>query len=131
MLDGQATGERASGALDERVSAFYVEQREAVFRYMLLIGVGNAEAQDIAQEAFLALYKYLRGGETVENWRGWLFRAAHNLAVNRAKAAGPSKSLDEFAAPEFAGKEMDPEAQAIREQRRARLMEAIGRLSGQ
>ncbi len=55
--------------LDQQVSEFYVEQRLSLHRQLLFLGVERAEAQELTQEAFLALYRALRSGEKVENWR--------------------------------------------------------------
>jgi RNA polymerase sigma-70 factor (ECF subfamily) len=48
----------------------------------------NAEvALDIAQEAFLRLWKQWEAGEAIQNPRAWLLRVARNLAEDHAKSA--------------------------------------------
>lgn len=48
----------------------------------------NADtAMDIAQEAFLRLWKQLETGEAILNPRAWLLRVARNLAEDYAKSA--------------------------------------------
>jgi RNA polymerase sigma-70 factor (ECF subfamily) len=48
----------------------------------------NADtALDIAQEAFLRLWKQMEEGETILNPRAWLLRVARNLAEDFAKSA--------------------------------------------
>src|SRR5271155_863671 len=48
----------------------------------------NADtAMDIAQEAFLRLWKQLETGEEILNPRAWLLRVARNLAEDYAKSA--------------------------------------------
>ncbi len=48
----------------------------------------NADtAMDIAQEAFLRLWKQLEHGEDILNPRAWLLRVARNLAEDYAKSA--------------------------------------------
>ncbi len=48
----------------------------------------NADtAMDIAQEAFLRLWKQWEAGETILNPRAWLLRVARNLAEDYAKSA--------------------------------------------
>src|SRR5436853_4221441 len=44
-------------------------------------------ALDIAQEAFLRLWKQWENGETIDNPRAWLVRVARNLAEDEAKSA--------------------------------------------
>jgi RNA polymerase sigma-70 factor, ECF subfamily len=48
----------------------------------------NADtAMDIAQEAFLRLWKQFESGEVILNPRAWLLRVARNLAEDHAKSA--------------------------------------------
>jgi RNA polymerase sigma-70 factor (ECF subfamily) len=48
----------------------------------------NADvAMDIAQEAFLRLWKQWQGGETIINPRAWLLQVARNLAEDHAKSS--------------------------------------------
>src|SRR5438477_177086 len=48
----------------------------------------NADtAMDIAQEAFLRLWKQMETGEQIINPRAWLLRVARNLAEDHAKSA--------------------------------------------
>jgi RNA polymerase sigma-70 factor (ECF subfamily) len=48
----------------------------------------NADvAMDIAQEAFLRLWKQWEREEQIDNPRAWLMRVAHNLAEDHAKSA--------------------------------------------
>src|SRR3954452_17303 len=47
----------------------------------------NADtAMDIAQEAFLRLWKQWEAGEQIANPRAWLLRVARNLAKDHAKS---------------------------------------------
>ena len=48
----------------------------------------NADtAMDVAQEAFLRLWKQWEDGEVILNPRAWLLRVARNLAEDHAKSA--------------------------------------------
>src|SRR3954452_23869890 len=48
----------------------------------------NADtAMDIAQEAFLRLWKQWEAGEEIQNPRAWLLRVARNLAEDHAKSS--------------------------------------------
>jgi len=44
-------------------------------------------AMDVAQEAFLRLWRELQTGQTIHNPRAWLLRVARNLAEDQAKSA--------------------------------------------
>ena len=120
----------APATLDARLTRFYQEQRLAIYRHLLFLGVTPGEAQELAQDSFLALYRVLLGGEDVENWRAWLYRAARNLAFNRRKAAGPSGSVT-GAEELFASSADNPEKLAIDSQHRERIAKAIAALSPQ
>ena len=43
------------------------------------------EAEDLTQEVFLRLYTCLHQGQGIKNIRAWVFRVAHNLAIDRQK----------------------------------------------
>jgi RNA polymerase sigma-70 factor (ECF subfamily) len=60
----------------------YTAEREGLYRYLLSSGVDSGRAQDMAQESFLRLYAALRGGAIIDNPKGWVYRMAHNLAVD-------------------------------------------------
>jgi RNA polymerase sigma-70 factor (ECF subfamily) len=51
---------------------------------------GTPEAEDLTQEVFFRLYEHLSHGGTITNSRSWLFRVAHNLAIDclRQRALG-------------------------------------------
>ncbi len=116
-------------SLHDRVEQLFREARTDVYYYILSFGLASQEAQEIAQDVFLRFYLALKRGETIENARGWIFRVAHNLAVNaverqatrRAFAAGPRPALS----PD------DPEQRLIRKQAAEKLQQAFSALSPQ
>lgn len=71
--------------LEQQVTQLFETLRQPVYQYLMAV-FGNAEeAEDLTQEAFLQLYKTAKNGQTFRNIRFWLFRVAHNLAINRRK----------------------------------------------
>jgi RNA polymerase sigma-70 factor (ECF subfamily) len=60
----------------------FQELRKPLLRYLAGLGLSPDEAQDIAQDSFLALHKHLSAGGPRTNIRSWLFRVAHNRARN-------------------------------------------------
>jgi RNA polymerase sigma-70 factor (ECF subfamily) len=64
------------------VADLYTAERENLYRYLLSNGLDSTRAQDVAQDAFLRLYTTLRDGTVIDNPKGWVFRVAHNLAVD-------------------------------------------------
>jgi RNA polymerase sigma-70 factor (ECF subfamily) len=71
--------------LERHVAELYDTLRVPVFRYLVSLGVAAGEADEILQETFLRAYRHLQGAKTDPNLRGWVFRVAHNLAVNHHK----------------------------------------------
>ena len=66
----------------EQVTQAFIESREDVYRYLLTLRVPPALAQDATQEAFLRLYLALERGDEISNRRAWIFRVAHNQALD-------------------------------------------------
>lgn len=86
-LPGQrvAAPDVAALKLQSRILELYDNLRIPVFRYLICLGVQHEEADEILQETFLRAYKHLHGGGEAHNLRGWVFRVAHNIAVNQFK----------------------------------------------
>jgi len=73
-------------AIEEQVTRAFEEVRDDVYRYLLTLGLPPPQAQDATQEVFLRFYLALQKGDLIQNWRGWVFRVAHNLGLDwRAK----------------------------------------------
>ena len=66
----------------QQVTRVYEESREDVYRYLLTLGLPAPMAQEAAQEAFLRLYIATERGTQIENMRAWVFRVAHNHAMD-------------------------------------------------
>jgi RNA polymerase sigma factor (sigma-70 family) len=66
----------------QTVAHLYTTERDDLYRYLVSSGVEPAAAQDVTQEAFLRLYVALRDGADIHTPKGWIYRVAHNLAVD-------------------------------------------------
>ena len=66
----------------ERVTAAFLRLREPVRRYVANAHRNPADAEEIAQEAFLRLYRALCRGENIQNTQVWVFTVARNLAIS-------------------------------------------------
>jgi RNA polymerase sigma-70 factor, ECF subfamily len=60
--------------------------RSPAFRYVLSFGIFVHDAEEVTQEAFLAVFRHLRTWMYRGNLRGWIFRVALNLALKRRSA---------------------------------------------
>ena len=72
------------GRCDEIVE-LYDQNRPALFGYLISLGLMPQESDDVIQETFLRLFRFLESGGTIHSPRSWLFRVGHNLAQNLRK----------------------------------------------
>lgn len=101
-----------------------VRRREAQVLRVAYRMLGNwADAEDVAQDAFLRLHR--RGLDFAHDGAcaAWLYRVTVNLCVDRARARKPAAQL-----PEIASGAASAETEAIREQQMRRLMSALAQL---
>jgi RNA polymerase sigma-70 factor (ECF subfamily) len=74
------TARAESGSM--RFEALFVEHWASVYRILRRLVGDPAEAEDLALEAFLRLYRYHQKQPEVENAGGWLYKAAIRLGLN-------------------------------------------------
>ena len=121
-------------SIEERVKQYFEQMREPVFRYVsATFGGERGEAEEITQDAFLQLYRYLNEGGSIQNVRAWTFRVAHNLAVNRIRqqqfiAPMSDEDWDGLQSTLVSG-ELNPEQSLLQQETLDRLRRAIGQLT--
>jgi RNA polymerase sigma-70 factor (ECF subfamily) len=118
-------------ALELHVEELYRDSRNDVYAYLITLGLPAAVAQDAAQEVFLRYYVMRQRGETVESPRAWIFRVAHNLGLKVRAKQIRLHPIDSHVERRLTDEAPDPERGAMDRQRRQRLEQAIGDLSGQ
>jgi RNA polymerase sigma-70 factor (ECF subfamily) len=84
-----------------------------------------AEAEDVAQEAFLRLWRGAARWEPRAKVRTWLYRVARNLCIDRLRAQRPSVPVDTMELPANGG---GPKAAIHRDQVAALIDGAIAKL---
>jgi RNA polymerase sigma-70 factor (ECF subfamily) len=94
---------------DQRVTELFEAMRESVYRYLVMVFGNPSEAEEITQEAFLRLLRHLQSGRVVDHVRPWIFRVAHNLAVDMQKGRKFESSLDAESWEECYQAREDPE----------------------
>lgn len=118
--------------LDAAVSNAYVEWREDVYRYLVLLGLDPPRAQEATQEVFLRLYTTLRkGGEPILNQRAWVFRAAHNLGLTLRSRESRILPFDPKLEATLADTADSPERSLMEQERMRKLHRAVSSLSPQ
>lgn len=90
--------------------AVYAALFRDVFAYFNVC-FGAQIAEDLAQEAFLRVWKAVDSGKIPENWRAWVFRCAVNLKNDflRQKYAGEKSQTftEQFLSPQEQKSPMD------------------------
>ena len=107
LLEAAAAGTHAAFA--EIVSRHY----QPVYRLVWRMTNGGADAEDMAQEAFVKLWKNPAQVREAAALKGWLMRVAANAVIDRARKPRPA-ALDE--APDVADGEARPDAPLDRAQ---------------
>lgn len=73
----------AQSAIHREVVRLFDEIRVPLLRYLSAFPLSVPDSEDVIQEAFLSLFRSLQNGRTHHNLRGWLFQAAHRLALKK------------------------------------------------
>jgi RNA polymerase sigma-70 factor (ECF subfamily) len=121
--------------LKEQITQLFIELRMPAYRYLLCLGVVSAEAEEIIQETFFRLYRHVHAGGREDNLRGWVFRVAHNIAVNELKRRKYFERvrLEQWAdlTSSSATQSPTPEELLLRKEKMVRVQVAIAELSEQ
>lgn len=119
--------------LEQDVTGVFKQWRAPIYEYLVIVFGHPAEAEEIVQDAFLQLCNAMRAGQTIHNTKGWLFRVAHNLAINRRNR---DKFFDPLEADTFEelcrqlpDSALNPEQLLLQREKFTRLHTAMKRLS--
>lgn len=120
-----------SALKDDRYFEAIVERYEAKLqRYIVrFINCSAADAEDIIQDVFVNAYRNLNGFDTSLKFSSWIYRIAHNEAVNHLRriTARPAIVMDDEKFEALAS-ELNVEHEVGRSMERERIRAAIGRL---
>jgi RNA polymerase sigma-70 factor (ECF subfamily) len=127
-----ATASATPSEIECEVISFFDHFRDPVLRYALSFGISVHDAEEVAQEVFLSLFRHLQMGRSRKNLRGWIFRVTHNLALRLRHANQISRDRME-PAEVYAENQHDPspspEEHLSSAQRQRRLMAVVEALS--
>jgi RNA polymerase sigma-70 factor (ECF subfamily) len=126
-----AQGEKAQVTLRDQVTEIYEDLRADVFRYLVLIGVAPAEAQDVCQEVFLRLYSALVKGQRIDNQRAWIFTVAHNCGVHARSDQSALVEFDAAIEQQLVSEAPHPEKAVLDREKMLRVHHAVSALSHQ
>ena len=116
---------------DHDAYAELVTRYQAVAARTAYVITGTAaDAEDVAQDAFVKAYYALDRFRTGAPFRPWLLRIVANEAINRRKAAGrrPTVGLSVIEDRASGDTALSPEASALARERREVVLEALRRM---
>jgi RNA polymerase sigma-70 factor (ECF subfamily) len=119
---------QARAGSDAAWESLVQQHQQAVFRLAYLLTGDAADAEDVAQEAFIRAFRSLERFDTARPWRPWVLSITANLARNRRRTIGRYlANLSRFARlnpePVF-----NPEGQIVEQHRAQALWQAVRRL---
>ena len=125
--------QRAAGGTwrEAEFNALFRSHYAPVYRHLFRIVGAREEAEDLAQETFVRLYRHSFPSGRQHNVRGWLYKVATNLAYNALRGERRRESRHSVAqAREGASREMDetkadPMEAAIRADERETVRRAL------
>jgi RNA polymerase sigma factor (sigma-70 family) len=104
----------------------YERHADSLLRNLIAL-VGDKEAEDLAQDAWLRAWKHFRGpGPALqEHFRGWIFRVAQNLFLDRARKKRPFGTISLDPPDEKAPGTLE---ELLDRERMEKLAECLGKL---
>ena len=103
-------------------------ERRAVYRTCLRILGRPHDAEDVAQEAFVAAYRSIGSYRGDGPLRAWLLRIATRQAFRRLSSRRPSADLDLVPEPRLADVSAEPSRVAVAEEHRRDIRRAVASL---
>lgn len=122
---------RNRSALRQRVTQVFEFLRDPVYRYLFRVLNSRDEAEDLTQEVFLRLFAHLQKGNMVANVRAWVFRVAHNLAIDQQRKKGRFEPMDSCVQIEACDPAPSADQNILDQERHQRLRQALVSLSSQ
>ncbi len=92
---------------EQQILAAYDAYADALFRHCYFRLYDREEAKDVVQNVFMRAWEYVSDGNTIENTRAFLYRAANNLVIDHVRKH-KSYSLDALKEKGY-----DPEDRAV------------------
>ena len=131
-LAGSAVSLEAGGARDaaaglaQEFEARLADCSRLAFRVAMGVLHNAAEAEDVAQEAFIRAYRNFHRLRDKQRFRAWLARIAWRLALDRWRSAGRRGRREQIAGEPLPGKTV--EELAASNEFQARLQQAMDEL---
>jgi RNA polymerase sigma-70 factor (ECF subfamily) len=128
VVTGQFHAQPPAGGWDaDEFQATFLEHYGAIYRHLFRLLGSQEEAEDLAQEAFLRLYRQRFPPGREHNLRAWLYRVATHLACNalRSQRRRERRERAEAGRAEPSGG-VDPAEAVLREEERDAVRRVLG-----
>jgi RNA polymerase sigma-70 factor, ECF subfamily len=111
----------------------YDQLRPSLLIYLSRLGLAVHEAEDVIHDCFVRLFDHLSLNEKNRNLRGWIFRVAHNCAMDLFREGRKIQHPDDDTLNllEMAVDFTNPEEHAIQNEEVQRVQSALERLTQQ
>ena len=133
-LDSQILRDiQGTSRLEQKVAEVFELLRDPIYRYICRLIGKRTEAEDLTQETFLRLYDSLQKGQAMGNVRPWLYRVAHNLAIDWLRQLGRLEQIEEDLSPSTMPIDAAPNAEQrlLAQERQRTLRRVLAQLSPQ
>ena len=120
---------------DDAFETLVERHQQRVFRLLMRMMGSREEAEDVAQETFLSLYRHGRRFRGEARFSTFVYRVAANAALNRRRSLGRSRArIDILAVRQSAGDDLpysprDPEDATLGHEMTEHVRDALQRLS--
>jgi RNA polymerase sigma factor (sigma-70 family) len=115
---------RLNGPHTQRLAELFKEEYPKLVHYMVSKTGSWPEARDVAAQAFAQVLES-RSPETISFLKAYVYRAARNLATDRARSGAIRSRINRIVRHEFASTTPSPEPQFMQQQRIKVLSAAI------
>jgi RNA polymerase sigma factor (sigma-70 family) len=137
-LPFQAIGETAAAddpkpGREQQVVDLYDQLRPGLLSYLCGLGLSRSESEDVVQESFLRLFDHLTTRKAPDSWNAWIFRVAHNLAIDLFRRGQRYMALDNDLdiLAVLSDASPDPEQNALHNEELRRVQHALQHLTQQ
>ena len=95
LSGGELTGSESVLSPESEVLNLHDLLRPRLLRYAASFGLKPHDAEDVIQEAFLALFRHLQAERPRHNLPGWVFRVTHRMALKRRVVSCKDERMEE------------------------------------
>jgi RNA polymerase sigma-70 factor (ECF subfamily) len=128
LADGGHTVEVDRDWPEQEFRSIFREHYPRVLATLLRIVRSRAEAEELASEVFLKLFRQVRPAENFSNLGGWLYRTATRTGLDALRSRRRRERYEGQAAEPEETIEANPAALALRNEQQRRVRAALGRM---